>query len=54
MPSYEYRCAECGHRFTEFLSMSEYGSFRARCPECKSEKVERVHSSLFVKTSRKS
>lgn len=39
MPTYAYRCTECGHRFEEFQSMTEAPI--DRCPVCKG-RVERV------------
>jgi putative FmdB family regulatory protein len=32
MPTYEYRCAACGHHFERFQKMSEEAG--ADCPEC--------------------
>ena len=40
MPTYEYECGACGHRFDHFQSMS---SNRLRtCPECKKKKLVRL------------
>jgi putative FmdB family regulatory protein len=33
MPTYEYECNRCGHRFEVFQSMSEPP--RKRCPRCR-------------------
>ncbi len=33
MPTYEYECAKCGHRFELFQSMTEPP--RKRCPRCR-------------------
>ncbi len=33
MPTYDYECAACGHRFEEFQSMS--AELLKKCPECK-------------------
>ncbi|HEX9028428.1 MAG TPA: FmdB family zinc ribbon protein [Anaerolineales bacterium] len=41
MPSYQYRCLNCGKRFELFMTYSEYGHQVVNCPHCKSEKVER-------------
>ncbi|MCC7398274.1 MAG: zinc ribbon domain-containing protein [Planctomycetes bacterium] len=40
MPTYDYACAACGHRFEEFQSMS--AEPLVRCPECKKKKLERL------------
>jgi putative FmdB family regulatory protein len=41
MPTYEYRCEECHHRFEKFLSYSEYDQAEVHCPRCGGEKVTR-------------
>jgi putative FmdB family regulatory protein len=53
MPSYEYRCQDCGHEFIEVLRVSEHDKQKPRCPKCKSEKIEQKLSAFFAKTSRK-
>lgn len=57
MITYEYRCGECGKQFTREERIAEHGlqgSSRPRCPDCNSDKIEQVHSSVYVKTSKKS
>ena len=54
MPTYEYRCEECGHEFVVVLSISEHDKSRPACPKCKSEHVAQALSAFNVKTSRKS
>ncbi len=39
MPTYEYECEKCGHRFEVFQSMREPS--RKRCPKCRG-KVRRL------------
>jgi putative FmdB family regulatory protein len=39
MPTYEYECNKCGHRFEKFQSITEKPL--QRCPECKG-KVSRL------------
>lgn len=41
MPTYEYECTSCGHRFTEFQAMSDKPV--QECPEC-SGRVRRLIS----------
>jgi len=41
MPTYEYECDKCGHRFEVFQSMTEPP--RKRCPKCRG-KVRRLVS----------
>ena len=42
MPTYEYRCTDCNHKFEIFLSYQEFESKSVRCPSCESEKPERI------------
>ncbi|MBN1913334.1 MAG: zinc ribbon domain-containing protein [Candidatus Omnitrophica bacterium] len=42
MPTYEYECTKCGHRFEAFQSMNEKPL--EKCPECR-KKVKRLISS---------
>jgi putative FmdB family regulatory protein len=40
MPTYEYRCAACGHEFELFQSITERP--KRKCPDCKKPKLERL------------
>jgi putative FmdB family regulatory protein len=40
MPTYEYACAACGHRFDEFQSIS--AEPLKKCPSCKKSRLERL------------
>ena len=40
MPTYEYRCNECGHEFEEFQSITSKPL--RRCPECGKNTVDRL------------
>lgn len=40
MPTYEYQCDSCNHRFDEFQSMSEPPL--TRCPRCQKQKLRRL------------
>lgn len=40
MPTYEYACAKCGHRFEEFQSMS--AAPLTRCPKCGKKSLKRL------------
>ncbi|RMH10378.1 MAG: zinc ribbon domain-containing protein [Planctomycetota bacterium] len=40
MPTYEYRCTNCQHRFELFQSMSE--PVKRKCPECGKNALERL------------
>ena len=55
MPVYDYHCASCGHDFALTQSVGDHErATRVTCPKCKSAKVERVFSTFFAKTTRKS
>lgn len=40
MPTYDYLCSSCGHRFEEFQSMS--AKTLRKCPACKKSALERL------------
>jgi len=40
MPTYEYECASCAHKFDFFQSMS--ADVLTKCPECKKNKLKRL------------
>ena len=40
MPTYDYACSACGHRFEEFQSMS--AAALRKCPACKKLKLQRL------------
>ena len=40
MPTYDYECTACGHRFDELQSFSE--PELTKCPKCKKNKLHRL------------
>ncbi len=54
MPTYEYRCEECGEGFFRVMSIKEYGETKVACPKCKSDQVKQQMSEFIARTSRKS
>jgi len=40
LPTYDYACAACGHRFEHFQSFSE--ALLKRCPQCGKDRLERL------------
>ncbi len=40
MPTYEYRCAKCGHEFEQFQSMKD--APLKKCPKCAKASLERL------------
>jgi putative FmdB family regulatory protein len=47
MPLFEFKCADCGHKFEELVM----GSKAINCPECKSADVEKLLSTFAASTS---
>ncbi|MEI8194307.1 MAG: zinc ribbon domain-containing protein [Phycisphaerae bacterium] len=43
MPTYEYACQACGHKFEEFQSIKAPPT--KKCPSCRKNKVQRLISS---------
>lgn len=54
MPLYEYICRKCHKKFDEVLTVKEHDLKKVRCPECKSEDIERIFEPFFAKTAKKS
>ncbi|HSN73344.1 MAG TPA: zinc ribbon domain-containing protein [Steroidobacteraceae bacterium] len=54
MPTYEYRCKDCGKVFERHERIAEHEKSHPKCPECKSRDVEPVLGEFFAKTSKKS
>lgn len=53
MPVYEYSCQDCGKRF-EVTRAVTAAAGEIRCPSCGGAKLERVYSSVYAVTSKKS
>jgi len=54
MPTYEYRCKECGHRFEKVMPIAEHERRRkSRCPKCNSGKVEQLPALFQAVTGKK-
>jgi putative FmdB family regulatory protein len=54
MPTYDYRCENCAKTFSITLSMSERDKGNIACPGCKADKVVKLYSTFYAKTSKKS
>lgn len=50
MPTYSFRCGECGREFDILLIKKR----RVRCPECGSERVKRLFKPFRLKGSKES
>jgi len=53
MPTYEYKCLDCGKESELTLTLKNHES-AVTCPSCKSQRMEQLMSSVMAKTSRKS
>jgi putative FmdB family regulatory protein len=54
VPIYRYRCTNCKRRFETYLSYSEYGNKKVRCPHCDSDQVQRRLERIRVAKSEES
>jgi putative FmdB family regulatory protein len=54
MPTYSYRCEQCGKTFERNEAMSAHEAARPKCPKCDSASVHQVMTPFFAKTSKKS
>jgi putative FmdB family regulatory protein len=50
MPIFEYVCSHCGHRFDKLVRNSAGDQPDVTCPECRSERSQRVLSAFAVNT----
>lgn len=48
MPTYEYRCNDCGGIFEEWESIAEHDTAKPNCPKCGSEKVAKAFSAFYA------
>ena len=54
MPTYEYKCLDCGKESELNLSLSDHERGNITCPGCKSTRMAQLISAISAKTSRKS
>jgi putative FmdB family regulatory protein len=54
MPTYQYRCENCGKTFERSETIAEHEALKPMCPECRSKKVSFVPGRFYVVTSKKS
>ncbi|MDD4168768.1 MAG: zinc ribbon domain-containing protein [Desulfotomaculaceae bacterium] len=52
MPIYEFRCAECGHRFEKLCQAGDNGE-NLHCPNCNNASPKRVMSTFSALGGRK-
>ena len=53
VPTYQYRCNECGKSFERTETITEHEAAKVRCPKCNSKKVTQVPGRVHVVTSKK-
>ena len=51
MPTYEFRCINCNHKFEIYLSYQEYGASNIACPACENPEPERIIRPIRVARS---
>jgi len=51
MPTYEFRCNNCNHKFEIYLTYREYGNKPIHCPACDHPEPERVIKPVRVTRS---
>jgi len=54
VPTYQYRCKECGKSFERTETISEHENAKVRCPKCNTKKVTQVPGRVYVVTTKKS
>jgi len=54
MPTYNYVCEKCDHKFEARLTVEEHDKHKVTCPKCHSNKVQQLPGSFFAITSKKS
>ena len=54
MPTYQYRCEQCGEVFEHAERLAEHETAHPNCPKCGSEKVQHIPTPFVAKTSKKS
>jgi putative FmdB family regulatory protein len=54
IPTYAYRCADCGKEFEVVETISEHASAKPKCPGCGAERVAPVPTRFYAKTAKKS
>lgn len=48
MPTFDFECTKCGHRFSDLVSIKD--KEKVRCPQCEGAVKQRFTGFLFTKT----
>lgn len=54
MPTYVYRCEQCGATFEEQQTIAAHATAHPICPKCGQKRVRGVVSMFYAKTAKKS
>ena len=54
MPTYQYRCEQCGETFEQRETVAEHETAKPKSPKCGSAKVAKAFSAFYARTSKKS
>jgi putative FmdB family regulatory protein len=54
MPTYEYRCLDCGKRVAIYQTYEAYGRESVRCPKCDGSRLQRLISRVRFARSEES
>ena len=54
MPTYDYKCLDCGKESLVVLTLKEHESSKVTCPKCGSTKMRQLYSSFVAHTTKKS
>ena len=54
MPTYEFQCQKCGHRFNFVESIAEHDKQKEKCPRVPVLRPKALISAVAVKTAKKS
>jgi putative FmdB family regulatory protein len=54
MPTYEYRCLDCGKRASVYQTYDEYGKIEVNCPHCASVNLQRLLNRVRIARSEES
>lgn len=46
MPSYDFKCSRCGHKFTVLVPMDEKD--KVDCPQCRSKEVTQLFTGFGI------
>ncbi|MBE3573577.1 MAG: zinc ribbon domain-containing protein [Moorella humiferrea] len=47
MPTYDFKCNECGHQFSQFVAIKDRE--KVRCPECGGPVSQRFTGFLYIR-----